>query len=71
MSKKLKQYALYVGDEYVDQGTAHELASTLGVSIEYVRYMCTPAYQRKLAKRKSTDGSKVVVAIDDEDDDDD
>lgn len=64
MPNELKKYALYDGDEFVAIGTASELAAIAEVSVNMIRYMMTPAYQRKLAKRKDPSKSKVVVRLD-------
>lgn len=40
-------YALYRGDEFVDVGTAEELAMKRGISPKSLRFKATPAYHRR------------------------
>jgi len=40
-------YALYRGDEFVDVGTAEELAERHNIKPETVRWMSTPSYQKR------------------------
>ncbi|WP_439240927.1 hypothetical protein [Lonepinella sp. BR2474] len=40
-------YALYRGDENLADGTAEELARFLGVKVNTVLHMSTPAHHRK------------------------
>lgn len=61
---KLRQYALYRGDEFVDLGTAEYLAGLMGVKPETVRFLATPTY----AKRR-TEGCAIVIRIDDKEED--
>lgn len=49
---KVKEYVVYKGESFVCLGTIKECAQHMGVLPETVRYYTTPAYQRKLAKRK-------------------
>lgn len=43
----MTRYALYDGDELVDVGTADELAATLVVSPETVRWYSYPTWHRR------------------------
>jgi hypothetical protein len=48
MSDKSKQrYALYRGDEFIDVGTADELAERHGVRAETIRWMSTPSFHKR------------------------
>ena len=40
-------YALYRGDEFVDVGTARELARRRHVKADSIRYLASAAYMRK------------------------
>lgn len=55
MSKE-HEFALYEGENIIDIGTAKELATKLGVKVDWIRHMSTPAHQRKLAKSKEPTG---------------
>ncbi len=55
MSDKSKQrYALYRGDEFIDVGTADELAERHGVRAETIRWMSTPAFHKRGSAKKLT-----------------
>lgn len=43
----MRQYALYRGDEFVDLGTADELASRRGCKASSIKFMASPAYHRR------------------------
>lgn len=60
---KMRQYALYKGDRFVDLGTADYLAGVMGIKSQTVRFLATPTY----AKRR-TEGCAIVIRIDDEED---
>lgn len=45
-------YALYRGEECLFIGTIYEIAKEYSIKIESVKYYLTPAYKRKLEKRK-------------------
>lgn len=59
---KIKTYALYKGDEFIDLGTTKELAEKIGVSERSIRFYSTPTY----VKRNNKENCYVVVRIDDE-----
>ena len=42
-----KRYALYRGDEFVDVGTAEEIAERQGIRPESVKWMSTPSYHKR------------------------
>jgi hypothetical protein len=66
---KVKEYAVYKGDDLICIGTANECANRLGVLPETIRYYLTPTYQRKIAKRKTPGDCIEVIRIDDADED--
>jgi len=53
MSDKAKQrYALYRGDEFIDVGTADELAERNGIKAATIRWMSTPAFHKRGSDEK-------------------
>lgn len=53
MSDKAKQvYALYRGDEFIDVGSAAELAERHGIKPETIRWMSTPSYHKRGSAEK-------------------
>ena len=63
---KQRIYALYVGDTFIDVGTAKEIAERQGITPKTVQYLSTPAYLRKLEKRKGsyTKGYQICIKLD-------
>lgn len=59
---KLRQYALYHGDRFVDLGTADYLADLMGIKSHTVRFLASPTYARR---RKADGSSAIVIRIDD------
>lgn len=57
------EFALYRGDDYLATGTARELAKQFGVTPEYIRFLSTPENQRRVARRKNSQRSKVAVKL--------
>ena len=57
-------FALYRGDEFVDVGTAEEIAKRLGCKPDTIRFYATPSYQARL---KDRDKRLIAVRIDEED----
>lgn len=47
-------YALYRGDEFVDVGTADEIAKRRGIKPESVKWMSTPSYRKRGREDKLT-----------------
>ncbi|MED1535454.1 hypothetical protein [Bacillus pseudomycoides] len=48
----LKEYVVYKGESLLCIGTIQECAQHIGVLPKTVHFYLTPAYQRRLAKRK-------------------
>lgn len=69
MSKQLLncEVAVYQGDDMLATGTLTEVAAKLKVNPETIYFYLTPAYERRLAKRKTLDRSRTVVRLDDDD----
>ncbi|CDG57942.1 hypothetical protein [Streptococcus thermophilus] len=54
--QKVKEYALYKGDELLAMGTKREIAKQLGISVRSVTCYGTPSY----AKRTSENAKRLV-----------
>lgn len=62
--KNEKIFALYKGEEFIDIGTAKELAKKRNVKPEFIRYLSTPANKRRIDNRKSNNKpSKVLISV--------
>ncbi|HFO0458950.1 TPA: hypothetical protein ACHIFS_002549 [Bacillus paranthracis] len=61
-----KEYVVYKGELFVCIGTIKECAQHMGVLPETVKYYTTPAYQRKLAKRKKSRNYLTVTELDED-----
>lgn len=48
MKRRRMIYALYVGEENVADGTAEELAQRLGVEAKTIRFMSSPAHNKRV-----------------------
>ena len=69
MSKE-KLFALYKGDEFIDIGTAKELAKKRNVKPDFIKYLSTPANKRRIANRKNNNKpSKALISVKIEDED--
>lgn len=55
---KQATYALYRGDDFVDIGTADQLAGKLGCKAETIRFYAAPSYRARLKE-----GSKSLIAV--------
>lgn len=67
---KEKIFALYKGEEFIDIGTAKELANKRNVNPEFIRYLSTPANKRRIANRKNNNKpSKALISVKMEDGD--
>lgn len=62
--------AMYKGDDFLFEGTIEECAAHRNVKPETIYYYTTPAYERKLAKRKTRNPITVIRLDDDLDDED-
>jgi len=40
-------YAMYKGDELLAMGTIKEIATEMGITVETVRYMTSPAHRKR------------------------
>lgn len=64
MANKYRQriYAVYDGDFFVDVGTKHELAMRLGVTVDTVVFIASPAHK----KRRPNGRHAVFIGYEDE-----
>lgn len=51
--KKLKEFAMYKGEELLGIGTAKELAEMLNVKVETIRFYNTPTYKKRVKRGKN------------------
>lgn len=58
---KEHEFALYSGDNCIGTGTAKELAALRKVLPGHIRYLSTPAHQRRLAKSKIPTGRAIYT----------
>lgn len=58
---KMKEYALYKGDKFIDIGTKEYLASLLNVRKETIEFYASPTQLKR-----NRDNGYVVVRIDDD-----
>lgn len=58
---KMKEYALYKGDKFIDIGTKEYLANLLNVRKETIEFYASPTQLKR-----NKDNCYVVVRIDDE-----
>lgn len=60
-----KEFAIYKGDEFLDIGTATELAKKLNTTPKYIKHLSTPANLRRFNKSK---GNRLIaVKLDNKD----
>lgn len=64
MRKADRLYALYKGDEFIADGTPHEIARKTGKTFDSLMFYTTPAYQRRVEKAKR--GRLEMVEIEDD-----
>jgi len=58
MPRKMKEYALYKGDELLGVGNVHELAKLIGVSEKTIYWYSSPA-----ARRRNTGGDAKIAEV--------
>ena len=71
MYRKENVYAVYKGDEFLDLGTAKELAERMGVRPETIKFMTYPSYQRQIERRKKSYSKSYMIVIKIEEDTED
>lgn len=61
----MTEYAIYKGENLLAIGTERQLARDLGVKIETIKFYRSPAYARRLEKRKKHgENCRVIVVLD-------
>ena len=59
------EYAIYKGENLLAIRTERQLARELGVKIETIKFYRSPAYAKRLAKRKKRgENCRVIVELD-------
>lgn len=61
----MKEYAVYKGEALVCIGTALQCAQELGIKLKSFHFYKTPAYQRRIERRKKARNYITVVPLDD------
>ncbi|MGG3528942.1 hypothetical protein ABES13_26810 [Bacillus pseudomycoides] len=61
-----KEYVVYKGESFVCIGTIQECADHMGVLPKTVHFYMTPAYQRRLDKRKKARNYLTVTELEDD-----
>lgn len=51
MRKKVKDYAIYKGDKFIDLGSVRYLAKRMNVKEETIKFYSTPTYQKRTGGR--------------------
>ena len=51
MRKKVKDYAIYKGDRFIDLGSVRYLAKKMNVKEETIKFYSTPTYQKRTGGR--------------------
>jgi hypothetical protein len=51
-STREHEFAIYRGDDFLDSGTAKELAAKYGCLPTWIKHMSTPTHMRKIRKSK-------------------
>ena len=67
---KEKIFALYKGEEFIDRGTAKEIAKRRCVTPEFIRYLSTPANLKRIDTRKNKNkpsNAMICVKVEEED----
>ena len=60
----MTEYALYKGENLLAIGTERQLARELCVKVETIKFYKSPAYQRRLEKRKKRgENCRVIVEL--------
>ena len=62
-----KEYVVYKGESLICIGTIQECAQHMGVLPATVRFYMTPAYQRRLDKRKKARNYLTVTELEGDD----
>ncbi|MDA2636396.1 hypothetical protein ACQKGB_27215 [Bacillus tropicus] len=63
---KVKKYAVYKGESFVCVGTILQCAQHMGVRLETVKFYKTPAYKRRVVKRKNARNYITVTELEED-----
>jgi hypothetical protein len=63
-------YAIYRGDNFVYVGTSRECADFLKVDVKTLRHYASPAYKRRVEKRKKSKAAVEVFRLEEDEGDD-
>lgn len=61
-NRKLKEYALYKGDDFIMTSTMSEIAKHLGVEIKTARWYSMPSYYKRF-----TGKGHIIIRLEDDD----
>jgi len=61
--RKLIEYALYKGDEFLALGTKEDLAEFLGVKVKTINFYRTKTYLKRIEKSKNE--RYIVIKVED------
>lgn len=64
MTVKVKEYAVYKGDQFICIGTMEKCAEFIGVSVNTIRFYLSPAYHKRVKARKKAENYINVFCID-------
>ncbi len=56
-------YALYKGDNFVDMGTAEDLAKAMNVKPKFIKYLASPANLKKIENRNNSKNAMITVRV--------
>lgn len=57
------EFAIYRQDEFLASGTARELGRKFNVSPKYIKYLSTPAHQRRIKSTKKPTKAKFAIKL--------
>lgn len=58
-----QEYALYKGDEFICLGTAKEIAEKVNLTPDYIQWLSTPAYKKRVLARSTYENAKIVIKL--------
>lgn len=67
MGTMTKLFALYKGDEFIDFGTARELAERYNYKINTIYWLSTPSNLKRIRERKHTYNALYAIKMEDDD----
>lgn len=64
----MREFALYKGEDCLSIGTLFQIAKFKNVKLETLYFLRTPAYKRRLEKRKNSKNAMILISLDDDKD---